>query len=70
MSASARGRSNRARGAAKERELFALLSESLGIKVERQLNNSEAASQLAAQLRKRFASSREAVAFDRGAFDE
>ena len=40
MSASARGRSNRARGAAKERELFALLSESLGIKVERELAQS------------------------------
>jgi type IV pilus assembly protein PilF len=42
----------------------------LGIKVERRLDNREAVSQLADQLRKRFAQSREAAAFDRGAFDE
>lgn len=42
----------------------------LGIKVERRLNSTEAASQLAVQLKKRFAQSREAAALDRGAFDE
>jgi len=42
----------------------------LGIKVERRLNNTDAADQLATQLRKRFAQSREAVLLDRGAFNE
>ena len=42
----------------------------LGIKVERRLNSKESSAQLAGQLRKRFAQSREAAAFDRGAFDE
>ena len=42
----------------------------LGIKVERRLQNQEAVQQLAGQLRKRFAKSREMAAFDRGAFDE
>ncbi len=42
----------------------------LGIKVERRLNNMEGADQLATQLRKRFADSRELLAFERGAFDE
>jgi type IV pilus assembly protein PilF len=42
----------------------------LGIKVERRLNDGMAMRQLGQQLTKRFASSREAKAFDRGAFDE
>ena len=42
----------------------------LGIKVERRLGSREAANQLAVQLKKRFAQSREAAALDRGAFDE
>ena len=42
----------------------------LGIKVERRLGNREAMDQLGAQLKKRFAQSREAAAFERGAFDE
>jgi type IV pilus assembly protein PilF len=42
----------------------------LGIKVERRLNDRTAMLQLGEQLRKRFASSREAAAYDRGAFDE
>lgn len=42
----------------------------LGIKVERRLGSNEASSQLAVQLKKRFAQSREAAALDRGAFDE
>lgn len=42
----------------------------LGIKVERALGDSVALKQLAAQLRKRFADSREFGAFERGAFDE
>ncbi len=42
----------------------------LGIKVERRMRNQEAVQQLAGQLRKRFAKSREMAAFDRGAFDE
>ena len=42
----------------------------LGIKIEQRLNNSEATQQLAGQLKKRFGQSREAVAFDQGAFNE
>ena len=42
----------------------------LGIKVERRLENREAVQQLAAQLRKRFAQSRELGSFERSAFDE
>lgn len=42
----------------------------LGIKVERRMENRDAVQQLASQLRKRFAQSRELAAFDRGAFDE
>lgn len=42
----------------------------LGIKIERRLDNREAVVQLAGQLRKRFAQSSEAAAYDRGAFDE
>ena len=42
----------------------------LGIKVERKLNNMEAASQLGGQLEKRFAGSSEAISYQRGAFDE
>jgi len=42
----------------------------LGIKVERRLNNTDAVDQLAGQLRKRFAQSRELTSFDRSAFDE
>ena len=42
----------------------------LGIKVERRLNDQLAMRQLAEQLRKRFAQSREAAAYERGAFDD
>jgi type IV pilus assembly protein PilF len=42
----------------------------LGIKVERKLDNREAMKQLAEQLGKRFAQSREMQAYQRGAFDE
>lgn len=42
----------------------------LGIKVERRMDNREAMLQLAGQLKKRFAQSRELAAFDRGSFDE
>jgi type IV pilus assembly protein PilF len=42
----------------------------LGIKVERRLEMPDSVSQLGAQLKKRFPQSREASAFDRGAFDE
>jgi type IV pilus assembly protein PilF len=42
----------------------------LGIKVERRLKNSDAVAQLAGQLVKRFPQSREASAYQRGAFDE
>ena len=42
----------------------------LGIKVERGLGNREAMLQLADQLRKRYGQSREAGAYDRGAFSE
>ena len=42
----------------------------LGVKVERRMENSDAMQQLAAQLVKRFPQSREAGAYQRGAFDE
>jgi type IV pilus assembly protein PilF len=42
----------------------------LGIKVERRMENRDAVQQLAGQLRKRFAQSRELAAFEKGAFDE
>lgn len=42
----------------------------LGVKIERRLGNTEAQQQLADQLRKRFAQSRENLALDRGAFNE
>ena len=42
----------------------------LGVKIEQRLNNAEAAQQLAGQLKKRFGQSKEAAAFDRGAFNE
>ena len=42
----------------------------LGVKVERRLGDRVAMQQLAEQLRKRFPKSREATAYDRGAFDE
>lgn len=42
----------------------------LGIKIERSLGSKDAQNQLEAQLRKRFAQSREALALERGAFDE
>jgi type IV pilus assembly protein PilF len=42
----------------------------LGIKVERGLGNREAMTQLGDQLKKRFSQSREAAAYDRGAFND
>lgn len=42
----------------------------LGVKVERRLGNREAVAQLGAQLGKRFPQSKEAILFERGAFDE
>jgi type IV pilus assembly protein PilF len=42
----------------------------LGVKVERRLGDRVAMQQLAEQLRKRFPKSREAAAYERGAFDE
>lgn len=42
----------------------------LGIKVERKMENRDAMQQLVAQLRKRFAQSRELAAFERSAFNE
>lgn len=42
----------------------------LGVKVERRMNDPVAMRQLGEQLRKRFPSSREAQAYERGAFDE
>ncbi len=42
----------------------------LGIKVERSMGSREAMLQLADQLKKRFGQSREAAAYDRGAFNE
>ena len=42
----------------------------LGIKIDRRLGNRDAVEQLAGQLKKRFAQSRELGSFERGAFDE
>lgn len=42
----------------------------LGIKVERRMENREAMSQLASQLKKRFPQSKELVLYERGAFNE
>lgn len=42
----------------------------LGIKIERQLNNREAIAQLAGQLQRRFPQSREAMAYERGNFND
>ncbi len=42
----------------------------IGVKVERKLNNRDATAQLGGQLLKRFPQSREALAYERGAFDE
>jgi type IV pilus assembly protein PilF len=42
----------------------------LGIKVERKLNNREAAAQLGGQLQRRFPQSREASAYERGNFND
>lgn len=42
----------------------------LGVKVERKMNNRDALLQLAGQLEKRFPQSREAMAYQRGAFNE
>jgi type IV pilus assembly protein PilF len=42
----------------------------LGVRVERRLNDRVAMLQLGEQLKKRFPQSREATAYDRGAFDE
>jgi type IV pilus assembly protein PilF len=42
----------------------------LGIKVEHKLKNSEAVEQLALQLRKRFADSKQLASYEKGAFDD
>lgn len=42
----------------------------LGIKIERKLNNREALAQLAGQLQRRFPQSREAIAYERGNFND
>lgn len=42
----------------------------LGVKIERQLGNRESVQQLGDQLKKRFATSTQAAAYDRGAFNE
>lgn len=42
----------------------------LGVKIERRMGNADAAAQLGGQLRKRFAQSPQASAWERGAFDE
>ncbi|QNK73399.1 type IV pilus biogenesis/stability protein PilW [Variovorax sp. PAMC28562] len=42
----------------------------LGIKIERRLNNREALAQLASQLQRRFSQSREAIAYERGNFND
>ena len=42
----------------------------LGMKIERRLKNTDAVTQLGSQLKKRFGSSKESAAFERGAFDE
>jgi type IV pilus assembly protein PilF len=42
----------------------------LGLKIERRLNNRDAVTQLAGQLQRRFPQSREAVAYERGNFND
>ena len=42
----------------------------LGIKIEQRLSNREVVSQLGDQLKRRYAQSREAAAYERGAFNE
>lgn len=42
----------------------------LGMKIERRMQNADAVAQLGSQLKKRFASSKEFSAYERGAFDE
>jgi type IV pilus assembly protein PilF len=42
----------------------------LGIKIERRLNNREAVAQLGGQLQRRFPQSKEAIAFERGNFND
>jgi type IV pilus assembly protein PilF len=42
----------------------------LGIKIERRLNNREAVAQLGGQLQRRFPQSREAIAYERGNFND
>jgi type IV pilus assembly protein PilF len=42
----------------------------LGIKIEQKLNNQQTVQQLANQLKRRYGQSREAAAYDRGAFNE
>ena len=42
----------------------------LGVKIERRLGNREAMAQLGGQLQRRFPQSREAVAYERGNFDD
>ena len=42
----------------------------LGVRIERRLNNREAMTQLAGQLQRRFPQSREALAYERGNFDD
>jgi Tfp pilus assembly protein PilF len=42
----------------------------LGIKIERSMGSKDAQAQLEAQLRKRFAQSREVLSLERGAFNE
>ncbi|MDB5732843.1 MAG: pilW1 [Variovorax sp.] len=42
----------------------------LGLKIERRLNNREAEAQLAGQLQRRFPQSREAIAYERGNFND
>jgi type IV pilus assembly protein PilF len=42
----------------------------LGMRIERQLGNDQSVQQLGDQLKKRFALSREAIAYDKGAFNE
>ena len=42
----------------------------LGVRIERKLNNREAMMQLAGQLQRRFPQSREALAYERGTFDD
>lgn len=42
----------------------------LGIRIERRLKNSDAELQLASQLKRRFPQTKEAIAYERGAFDD